>query len=265
MLLTIIVLLALSIPREKKPPQLEPEPSTSPFPKCDEGSCPSEVLNLGGWKLTLPVKDPSNAKRPLEITQPKLSIYELAPWFTETQDKKGVRFRAPVNASVTKNTSYPRSELREMSSSGKEEAGWRADSGIHTMILDQAITAVPKTKPHVVAGQIHDDEDDILVIRLEYPNLFVNVDGENIYTLDDSYTLGKRFTVKLEVSDGKTKVYYNNSPEPVYTLNKKYEKAYFKAGVYTQSNCETENSGDLCTDENYGEVIIYDAEVSHKQ
>ena len=102
------------------------------------------------------------------------------------------------------------------------------------------------------------------MIRLNYPNLHVRVDGTNVYTLDSHYTLGKRFTVKFVVSEGLTKVYYNNGADPVYTLNKKYSDAYFKAGVYTQSNCSKEGSPSLCNDNNYGEVIIYQATITHQ-
>jgi len=66
------------------------------------------------------------------------------------------------------------------------------------------------------------------------------------------------------VGDGQTKVYYNNSLDPVYTLNKKYSDAYFKTGVYTQSNCSREGSSSICNDNNYGEVIVYQATVAHQ-
>lgn len=173
----------------------------------------------------------------------------------------GVRFRAAVNGVTTGGSSYPRSELREMS--GTTGASWSSGSGNHTMFIDQVITSVPETKKHVVAGQIHDSGDDIIVIRLEYPKLYVNVDGQNAFTLDSNYSLGKRFTVKFEVAGGRTSIYYNGGSSPSYILDKSYSGAYFKAGAYTQSNCSKESSG-LCNSDNYGEVIIYRADVTHK-
>ena len=198
------------------------------------------------------------------MKQPVLKNYELDPWFVVTSDGNAVRFRASVNSVTTNGSNYPRSELREMIDDGKTKASWASVLGTHTMFLDQAITAVPKTKKHVVAGQIHDAEDDIIVIRLEYPNLYVNVDGDNVVTLDKNYTLGKRFTAKFVVHEGKTDVYYNNSTKPVYTLPKNYSNGYFKAGAYTQSNCNREVSRQLCSDDNYGEVILYQLEVTHQ-
>ncbi|MBI2640971.1 polysaccharide lyase family 7 protein [Candidatus Roizmanbacteria bacterium] len=222
------------------------------------GTYPSQILNLSDWKLTLPT---GKSKSPTEITQPELAKYNNDPWFLVAQG--GVRFRAAVNGVTTSGSGYPRSELREMTNEGKEKASWSSTSGIHTMAIEQAITAVPQKKQHVVAGQIHDSDDDVIVIRLEYPKLYVNVDGKNKYTLDANYTLGKRFTVKFEVKDGQTKIYYNNASEPSYVLSKNYSKAYFKAGDYTQSNCSKEGSG-LCNDSNFGEVVIYQLSVTHQ-
>lgn len=222
---------------------------------------PSEILDLTNWKITLPI---GSDEKPIEVKQPVLATYRLDPWFVATDDGTGVRFRAPVKSVTTSGSNYPRSELREMTRNGTQQASWSTNTGTHTMTIDQAITAVPTTKKHVVAGQIHDAEDDIIVIRLEYPKLYINVDGDNVKTLDENYTLGKRFTIKFVVQNGKTDVYYNNSQTPVYTLTKSYSGAYFKAGAYTQSNCSREQNPSLCNENNYGEVILYDVEVTHQ-
>ena len=130
------------------------------------------------------------------------------------------------------------------------------------MTIEEAIIAVPKTKKHVVAGQIHDSSDDVIVIRLEDKKLFVDIGGTDGPTLDANYTLGKKFTVKFEATGGKTNIYYNGSTTPAHTLSKSYSGAYFKAGAYTQSNCSTD-PGD-CSANNYGEVIIYNLQVTHQ-
>ena len=222
---------------------------------------PSQVLNLTNWKITLST---GSSKNPTEIKQPELATYSIDPWFMIVEGDNGVRFRAAVNGATTGGSDYPRSELREMTHSGKINARWSSREGTHAMFLDQAITAVPKIKRDIVAGQIHDNNKDIIVIRLDYPNLHIRVDEKNLHTLDANYTLGKRFTIKFVVSDDRTKVYYNNSPNPVYTFNKKYSDAYFKAGAYTQSNCSREGSPSLCDDGNFGEVIVYQATVTHR-
>lgn len=243
---------------EKKPnPTATPASSFLPV----QVTYPSQILNLINWKITLPT---GSSKNPTEIKQPELTTYNINPWFIAVPQDSGVRFRAAVNGATTSGSDYPRSELREMTNNGTAEASWSSTKGTHIMFLDQAITAVPKIKRQIVAGQIHDDNKDIIVIRLDYPNLHIRIDGKNLYTLDSNYTLGKRFTIKFVINDGQTKVYYNNSTNPMYVLNKRYSNAYFKTGVYTQSNCSREKSPSLCNDNNYGEVIVYQATVTHQ-
>lgn len=240
-------------PTSTPTPTLAPSATPTPSESTSPGDKPSGVLDLSSWKLTIPS---GNAESPTEIQQPALKDYVHDVWFRVQGG--GVRFQAPVNAVTTSGSNYPRSELREMKNGGKERADWSSTTGTHTMTIDQAVTALPQKKPHVVAGQIHDGSDDVIVFRVEGSNLYINVDGKNLHTLDSAYTLGKRFTVKFEVNGGQTKIYYNGSE--VYTLTKDYSGAYFKAGAYTQSNCSKE---DNCSDGNYGEVIIYALSVSH--
>jgi len=224
------------------------------------GTLPSQILNLTNWKETLPLGAPG---KPIEILQPSLATYKYDPWFVVPIAGSGVRFRAPVNGVTTSGSGYPRSELREMATNGTTNASWSSTTGIHTFFIDEAVTAVPQTKKHVVAGQIHDANDDVIVIRLEYPKLFVDINGTTGPTLDDSYVLGKRFTIKFVVSGGKTNIYYNNSETPAYVLAKNYSGAYFKVGAYTQSNC-TKEPASLCNSNNYGEVMVYKASVTHQ-
>ncbi len=222
---------------------------------------PSQILNLTNWKLTLP-QGPSET--PTEIKQPQLAKYVNNPWFMPSLEENGVRFRAPVNGVTTSGSHYPRTELREMFNSGEDKASWSSTSGTHVMTLTEAVTAVPRTKKHVVTAQIHDDREDIIMIRLEYPKLYVTARSDKLFLLDGDYKLGKKFTVRMEVAGGKTNIYYNNSKKPVYTYTNIYTNSYFKAGVYTQSNCQREVVPWLCNDSNYGEVVVYSLNIAHK-
>lgn len=222
-------------------------------------SLPGQVLDLGNWKHTLPT---GSKKKPTETTQPSLASFFHPTFFHLNDQCDGVVFRAPVNGVTTSGSGYPRSELREMTNGGKKLASWSTKSGTHTMIIDQAITAVPKNKKHVVAGQIHNGNDDVIVVRLEYPRLFVDINGKRGPTLDANYTLGKKFSVKFVATSGKIMVYYNGKETPVYTLKKKGDGNYFKAGAYAQSNCSKEKKS--CGDSNYGEVVIYKLLVDHQ-
>jgi hypothetical protein len=218
------------------------------------------VIDLTNWKLTLPVDAAGGTSgRPEEIQQPRLGAYARAPYFAVRGG--GVQFRAPTNGTTTSGSRYPRSELREMAGGGARLASWSAESGTHAMVVEEAITAVPRAKRHVVAGQIHDGEDDVVTIRLEYPRLFVDHNGTAGETLTGSYVLGTRFTVRIEAGEGEIRVYYDGAAAPADRLPKKGAGLYFKAGAYTQSNCSREPA---CGPDDYGEVVIYRLEVTHR-
>ncbi|MFC4853216.1 polysaccharide lyase family 7 protein [Actinophytocola glycyrrhizae] len=217
---------------------------------------PADVLDLTGWKVTLPT---GGDEDPDEITQPALDSFAADPWFVATDSCDGVRFRSAVNGVTTGGSSYPRSELREMTADGSDEAGWSATSGTHTMTIREAITAVPAEKPHVVAGQIHDGSDDVTVFRLQGDNLYITEDDNTDHKLvDDNYVLGTTFEAKFVITGGKIKAYYNGVLQT--TISADFSDGYFKAGAYTQANC---GNSDPCSDSNYGEVVIHDITVTH--
>lgn len=248
-------------PSEPAPTDVQPtvvQPTvvkTTPQPPISSPA--PQAINLTNWKLQLPT---GGNEKPTEIKTPQLATYSGPPWYV--RESNGLRFRAAVNGVTTSGSDYPRSELREMINNGKDQAKWNTSSGTHTMIIEQAITAHPSSKKDVVAGQIHDDKDDVIVVRLEGKKLFIKVgDNQAGPTLDANYTFGKKFTIKFEVKGGKTSMYYNNGSTPVYTMSQSYTGAYFKAGAYTQSNCSKESN---CSANNYGEVMIYRLIVTHQ-
>lgn len=211
---------------------------------------PADVLNLSNWKETLPT---GSDESPTEISQPKLATYTDDPWFTANSSCDGVQFRAAVNGVTTSGSGYPRSELREMTDGGKSEASWSATSGTHTMTIDEAITQLPETKPQVVAGQIHDADDDVSVFRLEGAKLYVtNGDTTDYKLVTSNYALGTRFQAKFVVGGGEIKAYYNGALQT--SISSDDSGLYFKAGAYTQANCDNSSP---CDDSNYGQVLIY--------
>jgi hypothetical protein len=218
---------------------------------------PADVLVLTPWKLTLPIAR-DEPDRPLEILQPELAGYAIEPWFHLDQAGTAVVFRANAGGVTTNNSGYPRSELREMSDDGLDPASWSTSVGEHTMTITQAITHLPEVKPHVVAGQIHDAEDDVVMIRLEGSHLFVEGGGEELGELATDYALGTDFTVQLRASEGVIEIYYEDLTTPTVTVERDVDGCYFKAGVYTQSNPDQGDAPDA-----HGEVVIRDLVVSH--
>jgi poly(beta-D-mannuronate) lyase len=219
---------------------------------------PSDILDLSRWKLTLPHARPGE-KKPVEIHQPELAAFEKAECFFADPAGRGVVFRAHCTDTTTKSSKYPRCELREMAGGGnpREKARWGTDDGLlHRMTLVQAITAVPPVKRHVVAGQIHDADDDVLMIRLEDRKLFVERNQVGDVLLDKDYALGTRFTLRIEAHAGRIRVWYDGALKMDWKHPR--DGCYFKAGCYTQSNT---SKGD--TPESYGEVVITRLHVEH--
>lgn len=212
---------------------------------------PAGIINLSNWKLTLPTGD----DEPDEVNQPKLTQFRHERCFHTTPVGDGVVFRAPVGGATTANSDYPRSELREMTAGGKKEASWSGESGTHVMTINQAITALPRGKAEVVAGQIHDEEDDIVMVRLHGSKLFVEGDGKQIGVLDPAYRLGTRFTVQFVATPGLIRITYNGIK--TVSLERDGSEYYFKAGCYTQAN------DDNADEDSYGEVVIHSLTVQH--
>ncbi|MCC6750176.1 MAG: polysaccharide lyase family 7 protein [Deltaproteobacteria bacterium] len=218
---------------------------------------PGDLLDLRAWKLTLPVGEP---EAPREVKQPELRAFSLSPYFELDAGGHAVRFRAPVGGVTTRGSVYPRSELREMTPDGLGRAAWSSTSGRHTLVLRQAITHLPNATPAVVAGQIHDADRDLLAIRLEGERLFVDLWGADDVVLDAHYQLATPFAVRLEVYEGRLRLFYDDAPTPALDRPFVASGCYFKAGCYPQSNVAGGESPDA-----YGETKLFALQVSHTE
>ena len=229
---------------------------------------PGDILDLGRWKLTLPTGPVDKAS---EVLQPGLGTFIDYRWFLSTAAEDAVRLRAPVactpaatgpfcGSRTSLNTRYARSELREMNPDGSR-AAWSTTSGVHTMEARFAFTRLPETKPHLVAMQVHGADDDVTTIRLEGNTLWAT-DGDNPHyqVLDDDYELNTPVTIRYVARDGSIRVYYEGALKA--TVESASTGDYFKAGAYTQANCD--NSTPCDGRVNYGAVMFYSLRVAHQ-
>jgi Alginate lyase/F5/8 type C domain len=217
---------------------------------------PAQVLNLTNWKETLPT---GPSEDPTEITQPQLATFSQDPYFTVAPGGTAVQFRAGVNGVTTSGSGYPRSELREMTDGGADEASWSATSGTSTLTVREAFTHLPADKPQVVGAQIHNASDDVTVFRLEGTDLYITKGDTTHYKLVTSdYRLGTPYEAKFVVSGGQIKAYYNGTLET--TIAYTGSGNYFKTGAYVQANCTNSSP---CGSSNYGEVDVYSVTVTH--
>lgn len=247
----------------------EAQMALPPSPPPASSNLPSTILNLTNWRLTTPVGDREDPREATQIDQPMLTYFR-DPRFFHITAGKGVAFRANVGGATTDGSNFPRSELREMTDNGTEEAKWSSKSGTHVMTIVQAITATPKVHPNVVAGQIHDGEDDVAVLRLEGKRLFVDADGDDVGELDPNYRLGTKFKLQIRATPAGIVFIYNNTKSVRYA--KTGSSYYFKAGCYTQSGLGSDDSDSdsdssdakqLDSPNAFGEVVIYKLQVSH--
>lgn len=211
---------------------------------------PAQVLDLSSWKLQLPTGSEGKVD---EVDPGPLATFRVDPWFVPTAACDGVYFRAAVNGATTSGSKNPRSELREMQGRGSsEEAAWSPSSGRHVMVVREAITRLPTGRPHIVAAQVHGGDDDLSAFRLEGSNFYVTRGDDTHHKLITSnYQLGTPFEAKFVASEGTIKAYFNGVLQT--TIPSESSTAYFKAGAYTQANCE---NADPCAASNYGEVVI---------
>jgi hypothetical protein len=236
---------------------------------------PSQLLDLSNWKLTLPINAhgvPSGLDDATEVTQPALATFSDR-YFKPNSEDEGVIFTAPIDGSRTSGSTYPRSELREMTDNGRQEASWSTTSGKHEMDLTESVDAMPLVKKQVVFAQIHGPSDDVFTAEANYSSLKgfwldVNHNGSKWgYDVVNHYTLGTKFSLRIVASGGFVDVYYDG----VHKVHKEVSSAgdYFKAGAYTQSNeCTEAGLSSSCSsggvdDHSVGQVTVYSLAIHH--
>ena len=212
---------------------------------------PADLINLDNWYLTLPTGEEG---RPDCIYPPALESFG-DDWFRLDDAHDGIVFRANAGGATTKNSNYPRSELREML--GGELASWSNDAGTHTMTLRQAVTQLPNAKPQVVTAQIHDEDSDVVMVRLDGTTLKVQYDdGADDAVIDPDYKLGTPYNLRIVAADRKVQVFYND--KQVADIPISGAGWYFKTGSYIQSNPDRGDSPDAVA-----EVVLYALDVEH--
>jgi len=178
------------------------------------------------------------------------------PGFTDPQFYApalgGMRFTTPALKPGSGGSDNPRTELKEYLN-GKR-ASWNGKQGTHTMTITQTVTKLPKSGM-VVVGQIHDEPDDVTVVRLEGSTLYATYDDDTHFAkLRTGYQLGTPFTVTMtSTADG---IHVTSDGVSVTVPHPRSGAGYyFKAGMYPQGVTDTPGG--------VGEVIIHSLSVQH--
>jgi hypothetical protein len=215
---------------------------------------PADLLNLSDWFLTLPTGVEGD---PDDVHPPALASFLDSDWFRLNDTRDGVVFRANAGGVTTENSNYARSELRELKDG--EPASWSNETGTHTMSLRQAVTRLPEVKPHVVTAQIHDGDDDVVLVRLEGERLMAQYDdGASAIVIDPAYVLGTRYDLRIVAANSRIEIFYND--RLAAEIPRSGSGWYFKTGSYVQSNPERGESPDAVA-----EVVVYSLRVEHSE
>lgn len=252
-------------------------------------------IDLSHWKVTLPVTNDKG--KPYEIEPPEIFDFasnEVAkPYMYIDSTKGAIVFHAMPTESKTKNTKYTRSELREQMVPGDNNKNWTFADGAYMKgkIQMDEVSRDDEGKYHrVIIMQIHgrltnaqrdsigeDDNNAPPILKIYWDKgkirvktkLLKNLNAvepeilhEDAWDNDEGFNFEqevgfRKFTLEVEVSDGKMVIILNGNEYKVYENihMKKWGvfENYFKAGNYFQTRDEGA----------YARVRFYELEVSH--
>jgi hypothetical protein len=230
------------------------------------GVPPGENFDLSLWELQEPVGSPGN---PTTISPAALqgpSGFQDSYFYTDPTDG-AMTFWDPENGVTTADSSYPRSELREMNADGSQ-ANWPV-AGTNTLSATVAVTAVPD---HVCIGQIHIGsaiEAGLASSTKPLLELYYYDSGDLTLGIEDSPSgsqtahsvtnvpLGTRFSYTIQLTGDGTITLLINGESWSFTMPSSFDGygEYFKAGDYDQTAGADASVG--------ATVKFYSLQVSH--
>lgn len=185
---------------------------------------PSNVVEMSKFKRTLSTGEPDHP------TEQHPLVDTTGP----------VTFRAPVNGVTTEKSSYARDELREMS-----PKSWSSRDGKHHRMTGLCrVTETPGRKvddytPGVVFAQIHDADDDVIILLVDINGRVIVEEGlgpgngSDKYELFTGYKLGDPLSYIIDAHAGGIDITINGRH---INVGQVVDGAYFKAGVYLRGN-----------------------------
>ena len=219
---------------------------------------PGASYDLSHWKLTLPDKDAS------EVPGDELRAGYASRYF-HLADNGAMVFMAPAGAGSTRNSDYPRAELRELLDPGDDNRNWSGE-GFHQLEASAQVLRAPSTQK-IIVGQIHGfDARPLVKLQWHKGRLKALIKrhptGGN---QDISHTFAapvgnQPFAYRIEVRDGvlAVDVAGERIEHDFYKADPAWRDVafYFKAGAYVQDD---QHDGD----DDLGEVQFSRLAVRH--
>ena len=220
-------------------------PATAPSaarPHLSTSVAPGGNFDLSHWSLQLPI---GSSGSPDTIPPAQLegaSGFQDSYFYTNKTDG-GMEFWDPENGVTTANSKYPRSELREMDSSG-QDANWFPNGTTNTLSASLKVVKVPD---HVCVGQIHLGSGGSTKPLLE---LYYHKDGSLVLGIEQTpaggnqitypvgnASLGTKFSYTIGLSNSTISLSVNGGAAQTWQMSSTFNGygMYFKAGDYDQS------------------------------
>lgn len=236
----------------------------------------NENFSIANWNITTVEEDTTtgNAKTYFDLIQ------DQNQYFYEASDGYFV-FRAPVDGATTKNSSYTRSELRELNDDGSR-ASWTLQEGgtmTATLRVDEVPILANGDGGRFIIGQVHGGNDELVRIYYDDGQVYfrneiaIESGVEETFHFHNSagdrpeVSIGEEFSYLIDVqgNDLVVKIFADGME---YVSTTKIHDAwqdnefYFKAGVYNgvSSNPTAWTYGDGASQVSFKAIDIGHAE-----
>ncbi|MEW5853533.1 MAG: polysaccharide lyase family 7 protein, partial [Myxococcota bacterium] len=203
----------------------------------DPTALPAENFDLTHWKLTIP--------GPTEIKPDQLASYSSNYFYTDPVTGAMAFWLDSSEEGSTANSSYVRSELREMMDPNDKTVNWPM-SGTHVLTADLQLLYTSETPDQVTVLQIHGITDDggnvppLLRVALMDGDLYAKVKTNASGSDTESVLLttginSDRFVTEVRVVDSRLIITVNGVVELDRDVSFWDHRNYFKAGLYPQA------------------------------
>lgn len=243
---------ATPVPQPTQVPQATPTPQPTQIPT---KLLPCDIADFSTWKLQLPT--PNETMTGVEeITADRLVNGYEGPNFYVDQMDGGIVMSSPVDGFKTGNTTYSRSELRELIDGKTASVNWYW-KGTHILRTSEMVTEVPSNGKTIVS-QIHgiwpNGENGPVLIKVQYEYLtksvgvFIKTAAYNSAADKKFYfpnvDLNQRFDTEIKIVEGVAYVTISsNGRSETYAYDflgndSSWESqlGYFKVGNYVQDS-----------------------------
>lgn len=162
-----------------------------------------ELEYLAYWRLNSTLPTGSNYTNSLDIDPNGLATYTHNYFRVVTGG--GVSMKAQYGGAVTSSgTAFSRTELREMASA-TAQAAWNCTGKQKEMATRVRIKSTPRNKPEMSIAQIHDAENDNLIVLYRYDP------AQNGGVLPAAGTLGDKGRILIKWNDSTSQTVLDNA------------------------------------------------------